>query len=191
MRLSEVIEHLAIATEAENKSPRTIQAYREKLSHLVRFLGDVPIEDVTAHDLRRFMVVQREKGLSPFTIKSRWRAFRRLWNFAEAEGIITENPARRVNAPNTETKPQGAAQEDFEALLKTTEAGTELDLRDRAIIKFLYDTGVRVGGLCGMQLKDLKLEHLRAEVTEKRRKTRKVYFQESTAQAQDWPGYSH
>jgi integrase len=42
---------------------------------------------------------------------------------------------------------------------------------------------VRVGGLCGMQIEHLKLEHLYAKVTEKREKTRKVYFQESTAQA--------
>ena len=183
MQLTEVIEHLAIATEAENKSPRTVQAYREKLSYLVRFLGDPSIESVTAHDLRRFMVAQREKGLSPFTIKSRWRAFRRLWNFAEEEGIITENPAQRIKAPRTQAKPKGIKQEDFEALLGTTNAGTELDLRDHAIIRFLYDTGVRVGGLCGMQIEHLKLEHLYAKVTEKREKTRKVYFQESTAQA--------
>ena len=61
MQLTEVIEHLAIATEAENKSPRTVQAYREKLSYLVRFLGDPHIETVTVHDLRRFMVAQYEK----------------------------------------------------------------------------------------------------------------------------------
>ena len=187
MRLSEAIEQLITATEAENKSPRTIQAYREKLSHLVRFLGDPPIETVAAHDLRLFMVAQRDRGLSPFTIKSRWRAFRRLWNFAEEEELIMKNPARRIKAPNTKPQPKAIIQEDFQALLETTAANTVLDLRDRAFMRFLYETGVRVGGLCGLRIDDLDLEHLRAQVTEKWDKTRKVYFEEATAQAlRDW-----
>ena len=43
MRLSEAIEALAITTQAEGRSPRTVQSYREKLSYLLDFLGDVPI----------------------------------------------------------------------------------------------------------------------------------------------------
>ncbi|MBN1975960.1 MAG: tyrosine-type recombinase/integrase [Anaerolineae bacterium] len=184
MRLSDAIDKLAIATRAEGRSPRTIQAYREKLGHLVRALGDPLIEAVTVDDLRRFLAGQRDKGLSEFTIKSRVRAIKRLWNFAEAEGIITENPARRIQtpAPKRET-PKGIEWGDFVALLKTTEAGDVLDLRDRAIILFLADTGCRVGGLCGLELDALDLERRRALVTEKRGKPRFVFFQESTARA--------
>lgn len=97
MQLSEVIEHLAIATLANGKSPKTVKAYREKLGHLLRFLGDPPIETVTVYDLRRFLVAQREKGLSPFTIKSRVRAIKRLWNFAVDEGFIYRGKPYKQN----------------------------------------------------------------------------------------------
>jgi site-specific recombinase XerD len=184
MKLSEAIEQLAIATRAEGRSPRTIKAYREKLGHLVRFLGDPAIEAVTVDDLRRFLAAQRDKGLSEFTIKSRVRALKRLWNFAEEEGIITENPARRIPTPRPKREtPKGISWEDFTALLRTTEAGDVIDLRDRAIILFLGDTGCRSGGLCGLELDALELDRLRAVVTEKRGKPRFVFFQESAAQA--------
>jgi site-specific recombinase XerD len=188
MRLSEAIDELAIATRAEGRSPRTVKAYREKLSHLTRFLGDPPIEAITVHDLRRFLAAQRDKGLSEFTIKSRVRAFKRLWNFCEEEGIITENPARRIKTPQPKREiPKGVERADFVALLKTTEAGNVLDLRDRAIILFLADTGCRCGGLCGLQLGSLDLEARRALVAEKRGKPRFVFFQESTARVlRDW-----
>ena len=55
MLLSEAIEALCVATRADGRSPRTVQAYREKLRYLVDFLGDVRIEEVTTHDLRRYI----------------------------------------------------------------------------------------------------------------------------------------
>lgn len=188
MRLSEVTDELAIATRAEGRSPRTVEAYREKLRHLTRFLGDPPIEAVTVGDLRRFLAAQRDKGLSEFTIKSRVRALKRLWNFAEAEGIIENNPTKRIKTPNPESnEPKAVSWPDFLALLKTTEAGDLADVRDRAVLFFLLDTGCRVGGLCGLRVDDLDLERRRAKVCEKGNKTRFVFFEEPTAQALvDW-----
>ncbi len=184
MRLSEAIECLAIATRAEGRSPRTIKAYREKLGHLVRFLDDPTIEAVTVDDLRRFLAWQQDKGLSPFTIKTRTRAIKRLFNFLVAEGVIEENPAQRIKTPQPKRgEPKGIEWEDFTALLKTTEAGSVIDLRDRAVIFFLFDTGCRVGGLARLQVHNLDLERHRAVVTEKGDKVRLVFFQEPTARA--------
>jgi integrase/recombinase XerD len=184
MRLSEAIEALAIATTADGRSPRTVQSYREKLSHMVRFLGDPPIDAVTVHDLRRWLATMREAGLSPFTIKSRVRALKRLWNFAKAEGITETNPAKRIKTPSPKREiPKGIEWKDFTALLKTTAGGSVLDLRDRALILFLADTGCRVGGLCGLRVADLDLEKRQASVREKGGNPRFVFFQELTVRA--------
>jgi site-specific recombinase XerD len=184
MSLSEAIERLLIATRAEGRSPRTVQAYAEKLGHLMRYLGDPPVEAVTVDDLRRFLAAQYEKGLSAFTVKTRVRAFKRLFNFLEAEGILESNPAQRVKTPQPKRgEPKGIRWGDFLALLDTTGPGSVLDLRDRALLLLLFDTGCRVGGLVGLRVDDLDLEHLRAVVTEKGGKTRLVFFQEETAQA--------
>jgi integrase/recombinase XerD len=184
MRLSEAVEALAIATKAAGRSPRTVKAYRDKLSHLTRYLDDPPIEGVTVGDLRRFLAWQYEKKLSPFTIKTRTRAIKRLFNFLVAEGILEENPAERIETPQPKRgEPKGIEWGDFIALLKTTEAGDVLDLRDRAIILFLFDTGCRAGGLAGLRVQNIDLERRRAVVTEKGGKTRLVFFQEPTARA--------
>ena len=183
MRLSKAIDALAIATRAEGRSPRTVQAYREKLGHLVAFLGDPPIEAVTVDDLRRFLAAQRDRGLSPFTIKSRVRALKRLWNFAEAEGIVTENPARRIKTPRPATKePKGISNDDVLAILAT--CGDDLaGTRDRAAIMLLLDSGCRAGGLCGLRVDDLNLDEGLASVTEKGKKHRYVMFTPTTAEA--------
>jgi site-specific recombinase XerD len=109
---------------------------------------------------------------------------KRLFNFLEAEGIIANNPARRIKAPQPKRdKPKGIQWDDFLALLKTTEGGELRDVRDRAVILFLFDTGCRVGGLCGLRVSDLDLERRRALVMEKRDKPRLVFFKPETARA--------
>ena len=124
MLLSEAIELLCIATRAEGRSPRTIKAYREKLGHLVRFLDDPELETITIDDLRRFLASQHDKGLSPFTVKTRVRAFKRLFNFAQAEGFIEDNPAQRIKTPQPKHgEPKGIRWKDFVALLGSTEGG--------------------------------------------------------------------
>jgi site-specific recombinase XerD len=165
-----------------------VQSYREKLGHLAAFLGDPPIEGVTVHELRSFVVAQLESGLSPFTVKSRVRALKRLFNFCEAEGITAGNPGQRIKTPNPKREtPKGIRWDDFLLLLETTRPGDLLDLRDRALMLFLFDTACRVGGLTWLKVDDLDLEARRAVVREKGDKTRPVFYQQATAEAlRDW-----
>lgn len=199
MRLSEAIDALAIATRVNGRSARTVGAYREKLGHLLSYLGDVPVDGITTADLRRYVadlmdrptrygghpsIAETPGGLSPYTIGSRAQALKRLFNFLEDEEIIETNPARRVKVPKPkQRKPKGIKRADFLALLATTKAGTVHDLRDRAIMLFLADTGCRAGGLCGLKVHEVDLTAGLASVTEKGEKTRLAPFTQTTAAA--------
>ena len=203
MRLSEAIDALAIATRADGRSPATVRAYREKLSYLVDFLADPPIGDIAIADLRRYVADlwdrstvyeghhthQAEKrGLSPHTIAGRVRAFKRLFNWLVEEGVITENPARRIKTPKPKrTVPKGVEWEDVVAVLETCDGSTVADVRDKAVILLLTDTAARAGGVAGLRVQDVDLDSKTAWVTEKGGKTRAVLFTDGTARAlADW-----
>lgn len=199
MLLSEAIEALLIATKVEGRSPRTLEAYRQKLKPLVEFLGDVQVDAITTDDLRRCIAhlmdrptvhvghptrKERAGTLSPFTIASHVRAIKRLFNWLASEGKIQTNPAQRIKTPHPKRQePKGAEWQDILALLSTTEGDALTDVRDRALILFLADTGCRVGGLCGLRVQDINLEKRMARVMEKRGKARPVFFTKATAQA--------
>lgn len=184
MLLSEAIEALAVATRANGRTRRTVESYRQKLKMLVAFLGDVSVESVTAQQLRRYVVDLMERDLSPFTVASRVRHTKRLFNWLDEEGLITDNPVDRIRTPRPKRrKPKSISERDLLRLLKTTQGGNLWDLRDRSIILFLADTGARVGGLCGLDVGDLDLEAGLATVTEKRGKTRFAMFTAPTAEA--------
>jgi site-specific recombinase XerD len=197
MTLTEAIEMLLVATRADGRSVSTVKAYRGKLSHLVAFLGDVAVEEITVDDLRAFVAYQmsehtlyagipgRERmgKLSPFTVATRVRAFKRLFNFLEIEGRIETNPARRIRTPKPKPKPKGVGYDDVLALLETVRGGDVASVRDAAIVLFLCDTGCRIGGLCGLCLDDLDLEAGLALVQEKGGKSRLVMFSPETGEA--------
>ena len=199
MFLSEAVEALLIATRADGRSLRTVQAYREKLGHLLRFLGDVPVAGITVHDLRRYVVDMRERetrysdhpthreikgGLSQFTIASRVIAMKRLFNWLVEEELIQLSPARKIRTPRPRRRePKGISWDDVLALLATTESGSIIDLRDRALILLLADSGCRLGGLCGLQILDVDLINLSAIITEKGDKAQPVFFTRTTANA--------
>jgi site-specific recombinase XerD len=188
MMLSETIEQLATTTQVTGQSHQTAQIYRDKLSHLCDFLGDVPIEDITAADLRRYVAHLQECNLSPSALRIRVRALKRLWDFAEVVGIVKENPARQIKVTRRRGEMREWAEtDDILALLEITQESTPLDSRDRAAILFLSDTGCRVGELCGLKVDDLDLDAMQASVTKMGKRARCVFFGESTREAlQRW-----
>ena len=203
MRLTEAINALVTATRADGRSAATIAGYRESLGHLVTFLGDREVATITLADLRSYAADLRDReerfaehparkpqpgGLSVFSIASRLRSVKRLFNWLTQEEILTENPAKRLKLPRLPQKePKAISQAALAALLAVTEGDSVVQRRDRALLLVLADTGCRVGGLCGLRVQDVNLDVRSALVSEKGEKLRPVYFMPVTADAlQRW-----
>lgn len=201
MLLSEAIEALAVATLADGRSLATVADYRQKLGYLLAFLGDRDVTAVTVHDLRRYVADMRGRGvlyighaykspsaggLAPATLATRIRAVKRLFNWLASEGAIEDNPARRLQLPKPPRgrQPKAISESDLRRMI----AAARADARDLALVFFLADTGCRRGGLVGLRLNDLELDHGRAWVTEKGDKRRAVFLSGPTVAAlRAWP----
>ena len=196
MLLSEAIEALAVATIADGRSQRTVADYRQKLGVLLAFLGDVPVEQIAAADLRRWIAELRtrglrwpdhphrpttEGGLSQASVAGYVRAVKRLFNFLQQEDILAANPAQRIKGAKAQRgEPKGISRDDLRLLLRATAGDEPNQIRNHALITFLADTGCRVGGLVGLRLADLDLEAKTALVVEKGEKPRRLFFSDTT-----------
>ena len=67
MKVSEAIDELVVATRAAGHSEQTAVFYQRKLKSLVEHLEDMPVEQVTISDLRRFVTHLRSR-------ETRWDA---------------------------------------------------------------------------------------------------------------------
>ncbi|RME70565.1 MAG: hypothetical protein D6784_16520 [Chloroflexi bacterium] len=180
-RLSDVILEFDLFL-ASDASAGTRKLYRYTLNKLLDFLGDVALESITIANLRRWLVVIKNSGLSVYTVHRDVRQVKRFFRWLVEEGYLEESPAQRLNLPRLPRgePPKAISESDLEKMLHCAKSGS---VRDYAILRFLAETGCRVGGLVSLRLADLDLNQQRALVREKGQKTRYVYFGVATVQA--------
>ncbi|MBI4539438.1 MAG: site-specific tyrosine recombinase XerD [Gemmatimonadetes bacterium] len=143
-------------------SERTREAYGRDLVRLLAFLKVRGIHTpgaVGGGDLRAYVFHLKDSGLQATSIRRAISSIRSYFGFLVAEGAIVSDPSERLEAPRVWRRlPSVLSREEMERLLEAPDPGDALYWRDRAILEFLYATGVRVSELVGIRLVDLDLE---------------------------------
>lgn len=109
------------------------------------------------------------------TMQTRLHYLSSFWDFLTAEELVHNNPVKKVGLLKLEKtikKPFSA--EEMEAL--RTGCNT---LRDRALVEFLYSTGVRVSELVALNVSDIEMGRQELIVYGKNSKERKTYLTDS------------
>ena len=173
-----------------NVSPHTLRNYDSDLEQFRQFLfgiekrDDVPVEQIDRLTIREWMANLHAAGKKKSSIARKLASLRTLFQFLIREGKIEANAAKMVATPKIERKlPNHLSMEDAVRFIEAPDAHTPLGRRDRAILEFLYATGIRVGELVGINVSDIDLRERTARVFGKRRKERIVPFHEHALQA--------
>jgi len=186
MLLSEAIAKFLLACRADGLAARTVESYAYRLKRLEAGLGNMDLSNVSTDDLRAYAADLYNSDLSIHTIHGYIRALKRLFNWLASEGLLSDNPARRVRLPRLPTTaPKAVSLEDARRLLQAArESGEEWEQkRNVALLLFLLDTGCRLGGVVGLTLDDLDLERRVARVQEKGGQWRFVFLSDTTVKA--------
>jgi integrase/recombinase XerD len=159
-------------------SDRTVEAYRRDLRRWASFLTERSIGtpgDVTVRTLREWVYALKESGLAPTSIRRAQSAVRTYFGFLLAEGVIEADPTDRLDAPKVERKlPDFLTRDEVDRLLAAPDETKAMYWRDRAILEFLYATGVRVTELVDLPLSSLEIDEGFATVFGKGAKERLV-----------------
>jgi integrase/recombinase XerD len=140
----------------------TLEAYSRDLNRLANFLAANGVEswpDGHGSQLRTYFSSLRETGLSVRSITRNLVALRQFYRFLEKERVIQENPVPRLLLPvESRRLPTTLTHDDVERLLNQPSPATLLGLRDRAMLEFLYATGLRVSELVSLHTQQINLE---------------------------------
>lgn len=86
-------------------------------------------------------------------------SLRRWMNFLMGEGILSSDPCEHIDLPQFAQKnPVYLNESEVERLLNAPDTSTPEGLRDRAMIEFLYATGVRVTELVTLAMRDINAD---------------------------------
>lgn len=169
------IRMFVASKRAVNRKAKTLKHYVTEVRNVMDFLGK-RLDDITGMDLRYYYGVMREKrGIKMSTMQTRLHYLSSFWDFLTTEDLVKSNPVKRVGVLKLEKtikKPFSA--EDLEAL-----RGGCRELRDRALVEFLYSTGVRVSELVALNVSDIEMGKQELIVYGKGSKERKTYLTDS------------
>lgn len=150
----DIIRAYLFDLEAAGRSKFTITSYRQHLKDLARFLEGVGIHQATqvsVNHLRAYLAACQQARLLPSTIRTRATIISCFFNWCVEEGIIQENPMRRVRRPK---KPQGrrAVFTEGELLALFAAAKRSRDpVRNKAMLCLLLDCGLRAAELVSLR----------------------------------------
>lgn len=164
-----------VATKrVEGLAESTIKRYTEQNLALIRFLQK-PLYEVTTYDLRFYLAYRRQQGrVSSRTLDGMRRCFSSFFGWLNAEGLIGHNPCaalKQIKYRKTVRKPFSAV--ELERMRKACE-----NIRDLALVDFLYATGCRVSEVVHLNIADVDFERRECLVLGKGNKERIVYLTE-------------
>lgn len=184
--LEDLLASWSLALRAKNRSPRTVRNYCSAAQILDGFIGEgQSILAAERSDIERFIADQLDRH-SASTAATRFRCIQQFYRWAAEEGLIDSSPMEAMNPPKLDEKVVPVLTLDqMRALVAACEGKTFEDRRDAALIRFMLDTGTRLGEVQGMAVDDLSAKEQTAMVTGKGDRERRVYFSPSAAVALD------
>lgn len=166
------IRMFVASKKAVNRQTGTLKQYSKEIHNMLAFLGK-RLEDITGMDLRYYYGAMREtRGIKMSTMQTRLHYLSSFWDFLNSEELVKTNPVKKVGALKLEkTIKKPFTIEELEAL-----RGGCQELRDRALVEFLYSTGVRVSELVALNVGDIEMGKQELIVYGKGSKERKTYL---------------
>lgn len=190
MLLSEAIRQFLEHCEIEkNQSKKTLVNYQHYLGRFLEFVKDIEINKIDLSLVRRYRLFLNRfefRPNEPLTIKTQnyhiiaLRAFLKYctkqdWKTLEPEKIeLSKIPDRTV---------EYLTREELERLFEAVDTSTIIGLRNRAILEFLYSTGLRISELVNLNRDQVNVERGEFQVRGKGQKMRIVFL---SSRAKEW-----
>ncbi|MBU1261542.1 tyrosine recombinase XerC [bacterium] len=150
--LNDFLKHLLVERGA---SVHTIRNYRIDIIDWLSFLEKKRIRSADHHNVREYLGILTEKGLSKRTLARKIACLKSFYKFLSIRGRGEKNPVEIISSPRLPQRlPHFLQIEEIERLIEAT-GNDKFSLRDRAIIELLYSSGLRVSELSGLDIKDI------------------------------------
>jgi len=172
----ELIQEYELCNHAEGKSPKTISWYNDILRQYSRYLKNcnlaTEIKDFSVSSVRDYILYLRNKPkydnhpytprqtqlLSPRTIQCHVRALKAFSTWLYREGYSSENILLNYRLPRAPSKIiEPLSEEEINKIINCINIGSQIGVRNRAILVTVIDTGLRASEIANISLADINL----------------------------------
>jgi integrase/recombinase XerC len=186
MFITRFIQHIKFE---KRYSPHTVSAYQSDLDQFISYLNNPeniepapgPVithpSQITHHLIRNWMVELMGNELTARSINRKIATLRKYFKFLLQEGVITHNPASKINTPKIpKNLPVVVEDVKLTQMLDDNEVFTNdfEGTRDKLVIEMLFGTGMRLAELLGVKETDINIYEGTVKVLGKRNKQRLI-----------------
>lgn len=178
--IADALDEFLIDRKIEERSPRTLRFYRERLQRFVEYVKpSTQVKDIGTGDIKAFFSHQDSSHI--YGYHATYRALRAFLKWCVKQGYLLESPLT-FGAPRLPDVIKPAFTDDE---LKNVVAACQgsLGLRNRAIVLVLVDTGIRRDELAKIRVSDINLDGRLITITGKGRKQRVLPISPTTLKA--------
>ena len=152
---------------AERKTEGTIKTYLDGVRPFLAWCAEGGHDPLARATLQAWTTTFLEAGRSPATAKTRMMAVRHFVRWLADEGEIDANPFLQVRAPKVDQPVVPVLSDDqLRAMLKACEPPADertglpslRHRRDEAIIRLMFETGMRASECVDLEVDDLDLQ---------------------------------
>lgn len=164
----------------KNYSDLTINGYLKDLDLFLEFLNENNIkqyENIEYSDIRIYINYLYELKYNSKTISRHVSSLRSFFKYLKNNNIIKNNPMVLVSNPKLEKRlPKYLNYDEVEKVLNAYDNNNFIGLRNSLILEMLYSTGIRVGEIINIKIKDISMIDCIIKISGKGNKERIVYF---------------
>lgn len=143
-------------------SENTLVSYKRDLTHYYNYVSNqltkLNWNDVVRKDITRFLFMLKDEGKSTATLARTTSTLRLYHQFLVRENITDHDATLHIETPRKDRRlPSVLSTSEVERLLNI-QALTTLDIRNKAMLEFMYATGLRVTEVVTLEISDLHLK---------------------------------
>jgi site-specific recombinase XerD len=141
-------------------SPKTVEAYATDLAQFSEFLcdrqvGSVRVTRIDLVQVRAFLRSQVDRGLSSRSMMRKISSLRAFFRFLVKRGHVRADPTLNLSPPRKrDSLPTVVSEDRIEEMMNLPDVSKLSGLRDRAILEFLYGTGVRLSEMVTLDVSE-------------------------------------
>lgn len=157
MKTTDALELFLLDCKARKLTKSTQAFYKDKVGRFVHWLSDAGVhslQDITATRIKRYMVYLQDKGMTDHSQHDYARAARTFLNYCVRDELLTETPFKQIKLPTVA--------DDLPIVLSDNQITAALQkvklLRNRLIIRFILDSGVRAAELLKLNVGDIDMD---------------------------------
>lgn len=166
-----LLNKFIVSKAVEGLSEKSLETYRTVISCFLKATNKY-IKDITTDDIRLYIAYKKINNTSGNYINLIRRSLSSLFQWCVDNEEMEANPVRRIKSIRVEKKIRNPFTEDEMEILRCKSN----NIRNKAIIEFLYSTGCRVSEMCNANRIDVNFEMGKVTVLGKGKKYRDVYL---------------